>query len=87
VQLLNVEGALIAQLDSPPNGGYTPFSGWQAGQQIISRHALNLPANLSAGNYRLIAGLYNPTTDERLPNNLGGNFVELGNVTIIQEFQ
>jgi hypothetical protein len=85
LQLLNLDGILVAQHDSPPNGGYTPTSSWQAGRQITSRHALQLPTDLSAGNYRLIAGLYNPTTGERLPFDTGGDFVELGNITIIEE--
>jgi hypothetical protein len=78
LQLLNLDGILVAQHDSPPNGGYTPTSSWQAGRQITSRHALQLPTDLSAGNYRLIAGLYNPTTGERLPFDTGGGFCRIG---------
>ncbi len=84
LQLLNSEGAPVAQHDSPPNGGYSPTSGWQAGQQIVSRHALPLPAGLLPGNYRLIAGLYNPVTGYRLTIDTGADFVELGNVEIIK---
>ncbi len=82
LQLLNINGALVAQHDSPPNGGYSPTSTWPPNQQITSRHALSLPADLTTGAYRLIAGLYNPTSGERLPLEHGRDFIELGNITI-----
>ncbi|MCB9077330.1 MAG: hypothetical protein H6631_07045 [Anaerolineaceae bacterium] len=82
LQLLNIDGALIAQHDSPPNGGYTPTSGWSGGKTVASRHALLLPPNLPAGDYRLIAGLYDPATGRRLPTAAGSDFVELGNITV-----
>ena len=82
LQLLNIDGALIAQHDSPPNGGYTPTSGWSGRKTVASRHALLLPPNLPAGDYRLIAGLYDPATGRRLPTAAGPDFVELGNVTV-----
>jgi len=82
LQLLTVDGALIAQHDSPPNGGYTPTSTWLPGQQLVSRHALALPSDLPAGTYQLIAGLYNPATGERLPVASKGDFVELSQFTL-----
>jgi hypothetical protein len=83
LQLLNREGALVAQHDAPPNGGYTPPSTWQPNQQQLSRHALPLPESLPPGEYRLIAGLYDPANGTRLLTEQGGDFVELGNITII----
>lgn len=84
LQLLDMNGRLVAQHDSPPNGGYSPASGWQPGQTITSRHALALPNMLPAGDYRLIAGLYNPATGQRLAQDSGADFVDLGNITIIE---
>ena len=75
LQLLTADGTLIAQHDSPPNGGYTPTSTWLPGQQLVSRHALALPPNLPTGTYQLIAGLYNPATGQRLPVDSKGDFV------------
>ena len=83
LQLLNRDGALVAQHDSPPGGGYHPATTWPAAETITSRHALPLPTDLPPGDYRLIAGLYDPTTGQRLPVNDGADFVELGNVTIM----
>ncbi|MFC1976368.1 hypothetical protein ACFLXQ_08205, partial [Chloroflexota bacterium] len=82
LQLLNIDGALVAQHDSPPNGGYNPTSTWQAGQPVTTRHALALPSDLSPGDYRLITGLYDPTTGVRLSVVGGSDFVELGNINI-----
>lgn len=84
LQLLDMNGRLVAQHDSPPNGGYSPTSAWQPGQTITSRHALALPDMLPAGDYRLIAGLYNPATGQRLAQDSGADFVDLGNITIIE---
>jgi hypothetical protein len=82
LQLLDTDGRLLAQHDNPPNGGYSPTSTWQPNQPITTRHALILPPDLQPGDYRLIAGLYNPATGERLPVANGGDFVELGNINI-----
>ncbi len=82
LQLLTAEGALVAQHDNPPNGGYTPTSTWLPGQQIRDHHALVLPADLQPDHYRLIAGLYDPNTGERLPVTESGDFVELGNINV-----
>jgi hypothetical protein len=84
LQLINVDGALVAQHDSPPNGGYTPTSAWPAQQPVTSRHALVLPADLSPGDYRLIAGLYHPASGQRLLLDDGHDFLELGPITVIQ---
>jgi hypothetical protein len=82
LQLLNAAGLPVAQHDSPPNGGYSPTSAWLPRQPVIARHALALPANLVPGNYRLIAGLYNPASGARLAVPTGGDFIELAKITI-----
>jgi hypothetical protein len=82
LQLLTPGGTLVAQHDSPPNNGYIPTSTWRPSQSIISRHALALPPDLSAGDYRLIVGLYNPITGQRLAGDPQRDFVELGQITL-----
>lgn len=66
VQLLDVEGRLVAGQDGIPGGGYTPSAGWTAGATVSDRRGLLLPADLPAGEYRLIAGLYDAATGQRL---------------------
>lgn len=84
LQLLNIEGGLVAQHDNPLNGGYTSTTLWSPHKPEITRHALALPAALLSGDYRLIAGLYDSTTGERVPVNGQGDFVELGNIIIVE---
>jgi hypothetical protein len=82
LQLLAADGTLVAQHDSPPNGGYTLTSIWPPGEEVSDRHGLVLPTDLPAGDYQLITGLYHPATGERLTLSTGGDFVDLGMVTI-----
>jgi 4-amino-4-deoxy-L-arabinose transferase-like glycosyltransferase len=83
LQLLNQAGALLAQHDSPPNGGYAPTSTWPATRPVTTRQALVIPVDLPAGTYRLIAGLYQPATGQRLLSRDQADFVDLGLVTVI----
>ena len=82
LQLLAADGALVAQHDGPPNGGYTPTTTWTAGRPIHSRSGLATAPVLAPGSYRLIAGLYDPATGDRLPVDQNGDFIELGYVTV-----
>lgn len=67
VHLMDPAGKLIAQADSPPqNNGY-PTSLWASDEQIADPHHFDLPADLPAGNYQLLIGLYRPETGQRLP--------------------
>ena len=58
LQLLNADGVLAAQRDSEPAGGDAPTTGWLIDAEIRDNHALKLPSTLPAGDYSLIAGLY-----------------------------
>lgn len=55
-----------AQDDSQPRGGAYPTSFWEAGEMVIDQHILDIPENVPSGSYRLSAGLYAPSTGERL---------------------
>lgn len=82
LQLLAADGTLAAQHDGPPNGGYTATTTWTANQPIHSRSGLATVPALAAGSYRLIAGMYDPATGDRLPVDQNGDFVELGQVIV-----
>lgn len=58
LQLLNADGVLAAQRDSEPAGGSFPTDSWTIGAEIRDNHALKLPSTMPAGDYSLIAGLY-----------------------------
>jgi mannosyltransferase len=57
LQLLDANGALVAQRDTEPSGNQAFTTIWALGETIVDNHALALP-NLPAGDYTLILGLY-----------------------------
>jgi hypothetical protein len=67
-QLLDPAGTVRAQWDSvPQNGGY-PTHWWLPGEVVLDPVILQLAADAPRGvAYRLIVGLYDPTTTSRLP--------------------
>lgn len=65
VQLLDSNGALVAQRDSEPANNQAPTNLWQAGEMVEDNHAILLP-NLPAGDYMLIVGLYDANDGTRL---------------------
>jgi hypothetical protein len=71
VQLLDHNGAIVAQADGPPARGGRPTSVWQAGETVIDSRQLALPADLSAGEYTLVFGMYRWPSLERLPMHSG----------------
>ncbi|MBN1992983.1 MAG: glycosyltransferase family 39 protein [Anaerolineae bacterium] len=82
VQLLNHAGQVAAQVDAPPLAGAAPTTTWLPGETLADTYPLALPADLSPGSYRLIAGLYHAPTGRRLPVSSGGDFVELPQVAV-----
>jgi hypothetical protein len=64
VHLLDSEGNLAAQFDSPPVAGAYPTSLWDPHEIIADERLLN---NLAPGRYILLVGLYRADTGERLP--------------------
>ncbi|HBY96019.1 MAG TPA: hypothetical protein DEP84_19035, partial [Chloroflexi bacterium] len=73
-------GRLIVGRDSEPQNGYAPTAGWSPGEPVLDRHALLAPSVL--GVYRVITGLYDPSTGRRL-SATGTDFIELGRVRVV----
>jgi len=67
LHLLDEGGNRVAGADAPPQGGDFPTGLWAAGDMIADAHRLPLPESLSPGQYTLLAGMYNPVTNERRP--------------------
>ncbi len=57
-RLLNDEGALVAQQDNVPVEGLAPTNSWAPGELIRDPYRLSLPADLPAGTYQLLVGMY-----------------------------
>ncbi len=84
LQLLDAAGVLVAQRDSEPAGGAEPTTGWQPGELIVDQHALDIPSDLPAGEYRLILSLYDSADPfSRLPV-ADADHVELSEIRVGQ---
>jgi len=77
-QLLNSHGQLVASWDSQPLGGNFPTSAWPAHETITDLIQLPLPADLPAGDYTLITGMYRLETLTRLTTKNGQDYIQLG---------
>lgn len=82
VQMLNSDGVLVAQRDSEPAGGLKATNTWEVGETIFDNHALVIPADLPAGDYKLIIGLYD-INDAASRLAVGeGDYLELAHLSI-----
>lgn len=78
-QLLDAEGNLVASFDSPPLAGAYPTTTWLPQQTISDRR--HIPwGDVPPGKYRLIVGVYQPATSQRMVTETGNDFVALGTV-------
>jgi hypothetical protein len=66
VHLLAPDGSLVVQGDGVPLFGTRPTSTWQMGERLLDRHTFTIPENLELTGGRLVVGLYDPITLERL---------------------
>jgi hypothetical protein len=67
VHLLGDGPAPVAQGDGPPLSGDYPTSMWGTGEAIADTHPVLVPGDLPAGEYRLLVGMYELETLQRLP--------------------
>jgi hypothetical protein len=84
VQLLDQAGQLQGQVDRSPVGGFRQTSTWQPDEVIEDRYGLMLPPDVAPGRYRLIAGMYLPSTGERLAVSTADG-VHLGDHAVLTE--
>ncbi|MBN1660900.1 MAG: glycosyltransferase family 39 protein [Anaerolineae bacterium] len=64
--LLNGADGIVAQDDHPPGGAFSPTSTWLPGSIVADEHQVVGEVN-GDKEYGVLAGLYDPTTNERLP--------------------
>ena len=82
VQLLGPDGAIIAQSDRAPEGGFYPTSAWQPDQLVADSYSLTLPPALAPGAYSVLVGLYDPGSGVRVPLAEGGDALELARLEV-----
>ncbi len=66
VHILNSDGTLVAQHDSPPLMGLMPFWQWQVGDRVEDNHPIDLSALSDNQSYTIAIGLYDSGTGQRL---------------------
>ncbi len=71
-QLLGPDGQVWAQWDNPPQGGRYPTSAWAVNDRVVDRYTLRLRAGAPSGGYRLLVGMYAPSSGVRLPLTVAG---------------
>ena len=65
VHLVDDQGEIVAQIDRWPGG--LPSNIWVEGQVVVDEYTLELPAEIEAGHYEIIVGLYTAENGQRLP--------------------
>ncbi len=66
VHLIDSNGRVVADADSPPLRGLFPTVRWVPGETIRDRHTLKVPADIAPGNYAIEVGMYEPADGVRL---------------------
>jgi hypothetical protein len=75
----------VAQGDGPPLSGDYPTSMWAGGEDIVDPHSVSLPADLPPGAYRLLVGMYELETLQRLPRVDGkGDSIEVPESVVVR---
>ncbi len=66
VHVVDEQGQVVVQRDVLPGENQYPTRIWEKDEQVVDTH--RLPAKgLPAGRYRIVVGMYDPQTGERLP--------------------
>ena len=80
VQLVGPKG-LAAQYDSQPMAGSYPTSFWDIDEVVVDPVVIPVGEDVPAGEYQLIAGMYELASGQRLPV-AGGDHIDLGQVLV-----
>jgi len=81
VHLVDGNGKIITQDDAEPRGGEAPTTSWAKGEFVADEHVITLPPGVAKGEGRLIVGMYDPVSGERL-HSPDGDAIQLVKVTI-----
>jgi hypothetical protein len=89
VHLVDRNDQIVAESNSVPQGGAFPMPRWTEGDWVADQHTIPLPADLPAGEYRLLVGLYRADTRSQRREDVWaadgsdlGSYAILGTVTI-----
>ncbi|HEY85335.1 MAG TPA: hypothetical protein G4N96_09520 [Chloroflexi bacterium] len=65
-QLIGPDGQVWAQQDNQPQSGRYPTTAWAIQDRVVDRYELSLKEGAPSGTYRLLVGMYDLTTGQRL---------------------
>lgn len=66
IHIVGLDGQIWGQQDSEPVDGTRPTQTWSPGEVLVDRHAVSITPGTLPGEYRLILGLYDASTGQRL---------------------
>ncbi len=78
VHLIDVNGGVPTQRDAPPWQGRFPTRTWQVGTMVVDANDVYLPPGLAPGTYRVVVGMFNPTSGARPVVTFNGAPVPIG---------
>ncbi|MBC7250909.1 MAG: hypothetical protein H5T62_11555 [Anaerolineae bacterium] len=81
VHLYAPDGHLVAQHDGFPANEMRPTDSWHPGEIVTDNHGLLLPPDAPTP-LRVVVGLYDPATGERLPLADGEEVCEVGHIEV-----
>ena len=84
VHLVSEDGRIWAQQDNIPHNGEWPTTGWMQGEVVPDEHRLTVSADIPPGAYRLITGMYQAESGQRLTA-AAGNDTPLGDYIPLTE--
>jgi hypothetical protein len=82
VHVRDANGNVVFQNDKLPLNALLPMTRWQPGVLLRDAHAMVIPADVPAGTYQVLAGVYDPITGERVRTAQGNDAVTLGEVQV-----
>jgi uncharacterized membrane protein len=88
IHLLDAMNRVVAQQDSPPQGGRAPTAGWVAGEFIEDSYELRVPGDVPPGDYQIEVGAYDASTGARqyligLPGDGRADYAFLRPITLL----
>ena len=86
-QLVGPDGQVWAQKDNQPQGGRYPTSAWLPAERVVDRYELTLPAEAPLGEYRLLVGMYDLSSGQRLETRNGDGSPWPDNAIVLADFQ
>jgi 4-amino-4-deoxy-L-arabinose transferase-like glycosyltransferase len=78
VHLIDASGGVPTQRDAPPWQGRFATSTWRPGTMVVDANDVYLPPNMAPGEYRVVVGLFSPSSGARPPVTIDGAPVPLG---------